>query len=215
MVTNLEWSHFEAMWKQTTAYTQNPARWRKMVFSEIPVLYPFSGSPQCYFGGAGRHQSHWLNDCTDRGVRTSPRPQPRNQRKCPRVKRGPQTWLAAREDRTPQVEYSGCCRCFWVGGRVLCLGDSFIIWVSEEMTVAAVILTSACNSGRPVIEAIYNCEYCLPVVFWVKYLRKKCGKFGLKSVLKILSNWHVSFNCKLFSEWRGLGKAKVIHWFIF
>lgn len=44
-------------------------------------------------------ESLTLNNCADGGIQMSPHPQPRNQRrKGPRVKHGPQTWLAARED---------------------------------------------------------------------------------------------------------------------
>lgn len=111
---------------------QDEARWREMGFSENPLLCPFCQELTVLFWGCwASTESLNLNDSRDRGVHTSAPPLSRNQRrKCPWMKHGPQSWLAAREDtRSAGIVFCVLDPFCWAGGHVVCLGDGFIIWV--------------------------------------------------------------------------------------
>lgn len=105
---------------------QDEARWREMGFSENPLLCPFCQELTVLFWGCwASTESLNLNGSRDRGVHTSAPPLSKNQRrKCPWMKHGPQSWLAAREDtRSAGIVFCVLDTFCWAGGRVVCLGE--------------------------------------------------------------------------------------------
>lgn len=124
----------------TNKIQQDEGKW---YFLKAQFWIPLSGADSIILRVLGLNrvtESNWLHLS---GSNPSPHPLLRIQRrKCPWMKHGSQTWLAAREDtRSAGIVFcitdDFCC----VGGWVVCLGGNFIIWVSEKMTCCC-ILTS-------------------------------------------------------------------------
>jgi len=136
-VTDLEWSILKLCgigWGAANKSQQDEEKWDSL---KTHFCVPFVELTVLFWGCWASTESLNLNDCRDRGVHTSAPPLSRNQRrKCPWMKHGPQTRLAAAREDTRSAGIVSCVTgpfC-WAGGHVVCLGDSFVIWVSEAMT---------------------------------------------------------------------------------